>query len=94
MGVVAPVCELLQRLRLFERRQILPLQVFDQGQLQHLGIARHSLDDRQLPESRLDRGVIAAFSRNDLEPRPALPDDERLDDAFLRDGRDQLRDPP
>ena len=66
MRVAALLRELLQRLRLFERRQVLALQVLDQRQLHHLGVVGLAQDDRQLAQPDLHRRVVAPLAGDDL----------------------------
>ena len=89
--VVAPLRELLERLRFFKCSEVLPLQVLNQGELNDLGVACQPFDDRNLAETGLHRRMVPALTGDDLQTRPALPDDERFDDALFRDGRDELR---
>ncbi len=91
MRVAAALGQALQRLGLFERRQILALEVLDERQLKHLGVVDVPDDGRQFPQPDLHRGLVPPFAGDDLKPRPALPDDQRLENALLRDGGDQLR---
>ena len=68
MGIAAAFGEPLERLGLFERRQVLPLQVLDQRELDHLGVVHLADDHRQLAQPRLDRRLVAALAGDDLEP--------------------------
>src|SRR5215471_9362611 len=54
-------------LGLLERRQILALQVFDQRDLQHLGIAERTNDDRDLVQPGALRRAPAPLAGNQLE---------------------------
>ena len=68
MGVAAAIGQAVQRLGLFERGQILALKVLDQRELDDLGVVDFANDDRQLAQAGLDRGLVAALARDDLEP--------------------------
>ena len=72
MRVAAALRQALQRLGLFERRQVLALQVLDQRELEHLGVVDVADDDRQLPEADLDRRLVAPLAGDDLKPLAAL----------------------
>ncbi len=56
-------------LGLFERRQILALQVFDECYLERLGIGERADDDRHLVQSDPLRGAPAALAGDQLEGR-------------------------
>ena len=60
--VVAPLRELLERLRFFKCGEVLPLHVLDQSEL-NLGVARQPFDDRDLAEASLHRRMVAGLSR-------------------------------
>ncbi len=91
VGIAAARGQALQRLGLFERRQVLALEVLDQRDLEHLGIVDVADDGRQFAQADLDRRLIAPLAGDDLEPLAALADDQRLDDALLGDRGHQLR---
>ena len=81
----------LQSVRLFERAQVLALQVLDEGDLHRFRIRCLAHDAGHLAQPRLDGRAIAPLSRDDLEPRAARADQDRLEHALLAHGRDQLR---
>ena len=74
MRVAAALRQAVERLGLFERRQILALEVLDQRELQHLALVDVADDDRQIAEPDLDRRLIPPLPGHDLEPTGALPD--------------------
>ena len=59
----------MQRFRLFERRQVLALDVLDQRDLDDLVVVDLADDDRDLAQADLDRRLIAALAGDDLEAR-------------------------
>ena len=65
----------MQRLGLFERRQVLALKVLDQRQLHDLGVVDFADDDRHLAQADLHGGVVAALAGDDLVAAQPLPDD-------------------
>ena len=67
--VAAPLGQRRQRLGLFERRQVLALEVLDQRDLDDLVVVHVADDDRHLAEADLDRGLVAALAGDDLEAR-------------------------
>src|SRR5262249_43359116 len=89
--VGAPLGERLESLGFFERRQVLALDVLDQGDLDDLVVVYLADDDWDLANSDLDGRLVASLTGDDLEPAPALSNDDRLDDAFLGNRRHQLR---
>ena len=77
---------------LLEGRQVLPLEVLDESDLEKLAVADVHLDARNLRESRLDRGAEAALPGDDREASVlAGPDENRLEHALGGDRRRQLR---
>ena len=60
----------LQRLGLFERRQVLALEVLDQRDLDDLVVVHLADDDREFAQADLDGRLVAALAGDDLEPRP------------------------
>ena len=70
--VAAALGQAVQRLGLFERRQVLALQVLDQRELDDLGVVDVADDDRQLAQAGLDRRLVAALAGDDLEALAAL----------------------
>ena len=85
-----PEDEGLQRLRLFERADVLALEVLDEGDLDHLVVRDVADDDRNLGELQPDRGLVAPLAGHDLEPAPPLPHDKGLENALLRDRGHEL----
>ena len=71
MGVAAALGQAVERLRFFERGQVLALEVLDQREFQHLGLVDVPDDDRQLPQAGLDRRLVSPFAGHDLEPGAA-----------------------
>jgi hypothetical protein len=67
------LCEVLQRLRLFERRQILPLDVFHERQLDDFGIVDVADDDRQVAKPNLNGSLVATLAGDDLKAVAARP---------------------
>jgi hypothetical protein len=84
--VAALVAEAVQRLGLFERRQVLALDVLDQRQLQHLGIVDVAHDHRQFDDTGPDGGLITPFAGDDLVAVTALAHDQWLDDPLFGEG--------
>ena len=80
----------VQRFGLFEGREILSLQVLDEGNLHDLGVVRLANHAGQFLQADLYRGLVAAFARDDLEPLAPLPEHQRLDDALLGNRRHQF----
>ena len=73
---------------LFERRQVLALDVLDQGDLQRLLVVDVQLDRRDLVEAGQHRRAVAALAGDDLIViGPGGADENGLQDAFLADGR-------
>jgi len=66
------------------------LEILDERELEHVAVAGLAHDDRQRVESRLTRRAPAAFASDELVLAVDQPHDERLDDAALFDGVDQL----
>ena len=76
--------------RFFDRVQVLALQVLDERELQHLLVGRRADNGRRLQQADLARRAPAALPGDELILAIPLPHDERLDDAVLADGIDQL----
>ena len=91
VGVAAALREAVEGFGLFERGQVLALDVLDERQFQHLGFIHIADDHRELGEPRLNGGVIAPLAGHDLIPGPPLADDQRLDNPLLANRRNQLR---
>ena len=66
--VAAPRRQRLQRLGLFERRQVLALDVLDQRDLDDLVVVDLADDDRDLAQADLHGRLVAALAGDDLEP--------------------------
>ena len=66
-------------LRLFDRVQILALDILDQRDLKRLGIVELADDDGNLVEPGALRGTPAALAGDDLIALAVRPDDDRLD---------------
>ncbi len=91
VGVMALLAELVERLGLFERRQVLALQVLDERQLHDLDVVDVPHHDGHFAKPRLRRGVVPALAGDDLKTAAALTHDQRLDDPFLGHRGDELR---
>ena len=76
--------------RLFDRIEILALEVLDERELEDVLVGRLADDDRRIGDLAALRGAPAAFAGDDLEFVGPPPDDERLDDAVDFDRIDQL----
>ena len=63
--------ELLISARLFDRIEILALQIFDQGQCHHFALIELADQRRDFMQPRALRGTPAAFARH--QPVAALP---------------------
>lgn len=70
---------------LFDRIEPLALEILDEGQFQHLLVARLADDNRGLGQADLERGAETAFARDQLVLSGNQSDDQRLDDAALTD---------
>jgi hypothetical protein len=81
----------LQTVRLFERAQVLALEVLDERDLHRLGVGGLADDARDLAQPRFDRGAIPSLARDDLEARAARTHEDRLEHSLLAHRRDQLR---
>ena len=79
---------------LFQRVEILALQVLDQRHLERLGRRDVAHDRRHLMKTRPLRRAPAALAGDQLEPAVGTgAHDERLDDPLHADGRRQLLEP-
>ena len=78
------------RLRLFDRVQILPLDVLDQRNLQRFAVGVIADDDRHFVKARALRGAPAALTRDDLIIMAVRTHHDRLDDAAFRDRAGKL----
>ena len=82
-----PIDQCVIALCLFNRVQILPLQIFNQGQLHGLPVVRLHNDDGDLIQFRQTGGPPAALTGDDLiVPIGHFPDGQGLDDTVLPDG--------
>ena len=68
MGVAAAVGQARHRLGLFERAEVLALDVLDERDLDDLGVVDLADDDRQLAQADLDGRLVAALAGDDLVP--------------------------
>jgi hypothetical protein len=84
----------VQRFRLFERGQVLALEVLDQRDLDDFVVVDLADDDRDVAKADLHGRLVAPLAGDDLEPGSTLADDDRLDDALLGDRRHELRQVP
>ncbi len=82
--------------RLLQRRQILALQILDEGDLEHLGIAERPDDDRHLVQPGALRGAPAPLAGDQLKIGARLaalalhrPHEQGLDHAFFADRLNQ-----
>src|SRR5262245_43929091 len=91
MGVATAFGQRMKGFGLFERCQILSLDVFNECDLDNLVVVDLTNDDRDVAEPDLDGCLVSALAGDDLETATTLADDDRLDDAFLGNGRHQLR---
>ena len=81
------VLQALEGLRLLERRQLLALDVLDEGQLQQLLVGHVAQRDRHAREPGRLRGAPAPLAGDDLVALAAAPHQDRLHDAALADRR-------
>ena len=87
------VVELVIRHRLFDRVEVLALDVLDERDLQRVALGHHLFDDdRDGGQAGLLRGAEAALAGDELVLVAGARDDERLDDAVLADAARQLFD--
>ena len=70
VGIAASVGQAPERLRLFERAEILPLDVLDERDLDNLVVIDVPDDDRQLAEADLHRRLVTPFAGDDLDTAP------------------------
>jgi len=73
----------VQTIGFFECRQVFALQIFDQRKLQGFGVVGDFLDAGQFFQPRFSRGVIPAFTGNDVVTVFArhVADEQRLKHA-------------
>jgi hypothetical protein len=81
LGEVEFVGETLKGARLFDRIQVLALQVFDERHLERDFLGDLANDDGNARERRPLGGAPAAFTGDQLVAKPNPPDYERLDDT-------------
>src|SRR3972149_2131768 len=82
--VVVGVDERLQPIRLFERRQVLALQVLDQRELHRLGVGGLADDAGGLTHAGLNGGAVPSLAGDDLMEVTYLSDEKGLENAPLR----------
>ena len=75
VGVAAPRRQALEGVGLLERRQVLPLEVLDERQLDDLGVVGVAEDDRQLAEPGLNGRLVPPLPGDDLIAVATLADD-------------------
>ena len=83
---------LLERQRLFDRVQVLPLQVLDNRQLGHQPVVGLADLGRHLGPAGLDRGPQPPLAGDQLIPVVDLPDQDRLQHAVFLEALGQRRD--
>ena len=76
--------------RFFDRVEVFALEILDERELEDILVGSFADDDRRFHEPNLLRSTPAAFTGDELVGIPALPGNERLDDAVLLDGSDEL----
>ena len=80
----------LEPLGLFDRVQVAPLDVLDQGGLEHLLVVEVDDADRDLGQAGPLGGPQPPLAGDQLESVAGRPDDHRLQDAVLADAGGQL----
>ena len=75
---------------LFNRVQALALEIFDEGEFQHLTVAGFANNDGDIRETNFFCSPPAALTGDEFIDSIRLTDDEGLDDAALADALDQL----
>src|SRR5690606_18848390 len=93
LRVAETVHQLAEGGGLFDRVQIGALDVFDQRDLEHLGIVKFPDQDRQLMQLRNLGSAPATFARDDLVEigfGRVRPNDQRLQDTAATQGSGQL----
>ena len=76
--------------RLLDRIEVFALEILDERELEHVLIGRFAQDHRHLRQPDPLRRAPAAFAGDQLIAIVPPPHDERLDDAVLGDGIDEL----
>ena len=74
----------------FHGIEVLALEVLDEGHLEHIAVGGLTLDDGHGGESEFAGSTPAAFAGDELELAIHGAHDERLDDAVLADGLDEV----
>ncbi len=83
--------ELVIGVRLFDRVQVLTLDVLDERDLERVPFAHHLLhDDGNRGQSSLQRGAEAALAGDELVAVARARDDERLHDPVLADAAGEV----
>ena len=91
VGRAEVVKQLLISGGLFERVELLPVQVLEQRVAQHVGVGRLAHDRRDVLESGLLGRAPAALAHDELVvPSPSLLHHDRLEQADLGDGGGQF----
>jgi hypothetical protein len=75
-------------LRLLDRTEISPLQIFYERELEDIAIARDAHDHRHLSEPELLGSAPTTFARDELVPSIQCPNHQGLNDSVLPDGFD------
>ena len=84
MCVSAPVRQGCQRLGLLKGPKVFALDVLDQREFDDFGVVDFPDDDREFGKADLDGRLVATLACDDLVAVAALTNDERLDNALLR----------
>ena len=86
VGVAVAILERDVSVRFLERRQVLPLEVLDERDLEELAVGDVHLDARQLRKAGLDGGPVTPLAGDDRESSVLRrADEDRLEDAVVRD---------
>src|SRR3978361_1213562 len=88
MGII--VDEALIGMRLFDRIEVLALDILNEGDFESFLVAEFTHDRRDFVEARPLRRAPAPLAGDDLEAMAVRADDDRLDDAARLDGRGEL----
>ena len=84
------LAELDQAVGLLEWTQIAPLKILNQTDLEDSPVVDIDLDTRDLRKTGLERCSISSLSGDDLKFLAGRPDEDRLQNALLLDGRDEI----
>ena len=90
LGEPQLLLQAMEGLGLFERAQLLALDVLDQGQLEQAVVGHVTHDDRDRGQACLLGGAPAPLAGDDLEPGAQAAHEDRLHHPALADGRGQL----